>query len=86
MGSSFHRLSLNPFRLKAMDQNQTTVTQNRYCEATLWRCENKHSHRVHIIHGPLAKILTDYPDDYCLTFLGDKQACLSYQKPYQQAI
>jgi hypothetical protein len=74
MVSSFHRLSLNPFRQK----NAADI--NRYHEGCLWRCENKHSHRIHIIHGPLAKILTEYPNDYYLTYLGDEQSCVAYKK------
>ncbi|MDH4379093.1 MAG: hypothetical protein QE263_04215 [Vampirovibrionales bacterium] len=85
MVSSFHRLSLNPFRKNNPAQHNDTINnksynKNHYSEACLWRCENQHSHRIHVIHGPLAKILTEYPNDYCLTYLGDEQASLPFKK------
>jgi hypothetical protein len=80
MVSSFHRLSLNPFRQKNVALYTNTINNNHYHEACLWRCENKHSNRVHIIHGPLAKILNEYSQDYCLTYLGHEQSCQTYKK------
>ena len=83
MVSSLHKLSLNPFRQQKNSVHHATITSNHYHDASLWRCDNKHSNRVHIIHGPLAKILHEYPEDYCLTYLGPEQASLPY---HQQAM
>ena len=92
MVSSLHRLSLNPFRQNKLVSNNTSIitnnktniqnntNNNHYNDACLWRCVNNHSHRVHIIHGPLAKILAHYPNDYCLTYLGDEQESLTFKK------
>lgn len=44
-----------------------------FCETALWLCLNRQTMRNHVIHGPLAKILMDYPCDYTLVFLRDER-------------
>lgn len=50
-----------------------SVPEHAFNESALWLCLNRQTMRSHIIHGPLAKILMEYPADYTLTFLRHEQ-------------